>query len=212
MELPWQIFSHLFIFSNTGALRRHSDRSAGYSPTSHNRYFVSIPVRLYGICGEQSGTESVFCENFCFPVQYHSTSTPYSFVYHRPYIIWATDGVVKQQIKNEKRKPCCACNCAESPPVVLTSCGFSKVLAGLNGQTSEPHSVIKLFVVVVVNLIFCTNLHFCVAKSLISCLSVCWTVEHSVTAAEGMLEPAYSICCYPKNAPFGGITCRIVCV
>jgi len=63
-------------FSNTAALRRHSDRSAGYSPNSHSRYLGSIPVCLYGICGEQSGTESVCCENFCFPVQYHSTSTP----------------------------------------------------------------------------------------------------------------------------------------
>jgi len=103
-------------FSKAADLRHHSDRSAGYSPTSHNRYCSSIPVCLYGICGEQSGTESVFffCENFFFAVPYHSTSPPYSFFYHRPYIVSATDGVVKQQIKKAKHKLCCACNCALS--------------------------------------------------------------------------------------------------
>jgi len=54
-------------FSNTAALRRHSGRSAGYLPTSHNRYFSSIPVCLYGICGEQSGTEFFFVRISIFP-------------------------------------------------------------------------------------------------------------------------------------------------
>jgi hypothetical protein len=31
----------------------------------------------------------------------------------------------------------------------VAACGFSKVLGGFNRQTSEPHSVIKLFVVVI---------------------------------------------------------------
>ena len=49
--------------------------------------------------------------------------------------------------------------------------------------------------------------HFC---ALILCLSVCWTVEHSVTAAEGMLDrhTASTV----TRALIGGITYGVMSV
>lgn len=157
LQLPSQFLWSVH-FTNTAALSLHSDRSAGYSPTSHSRYFGSIPVCLYWICGEQSGTESVVRISV-FPF---SIVTPV----HRIHLS-IIDPTQSQQLTASLNSRLKKKNVDQAVHVTVrcvAAFDFSKVLVGFNRQTSEPHSVIKLFVVIIIiNCNIFINFHFCVA-------------------------------------------------